>query len=79
LLKIEDSQKFTVAGVVGQNSEKGSPKDHSTIVWAQLAQQFQRRSFLSDFLLNFLFLVTVAILVALTNILAKDLRIWKGH
>jgi hypothetical protein len=21
----------------GQNSERGSPKDHSTIVWAQLA------------------------------------------
>ena len=30
-------------GVVGQISERGSPKDHSTIVWAQLAQQFQRR------------------------------------
>jgi hypothetical protein len=33
------------------------------IVWAQLAQQFQRRQFLSDFLPNFLFLVTTAILV----------------
>ena len=55
------------AGVVGQNSERGSPKDHSIIVWAQLAQQFQRRKFLSDFLLNFLFLVMVAILVSSRN------------
>jgi hypothetical protein len=56
LLKIENSAKNhlkiflsvmadILAGsrVVGQNSEMGSPKDHSTIVWAQLVQQFQRR------------------------------------
>jgi hypothetical protein len=38
-------------------SERGSSKDHFTIVWAHLTQQFQRRSFLSDFLPNFLFFV----------------------
>jgi hypothetical protein len=48
-------------GVVGYNSEKGPSKDHFTIVWAHLTQQFQR-SFLSDFLSNFLFLVMVDIL-----------------
>ena len=50
-------------GIVGYNSERGPSKDHFTIVWAHLTQQFQRRSFASDFLSNFLFLVTVAILV----------------
>ena len=44
-------------------SQRGPSEDHSTIVWAQLAQQFQRRQFLSDVLPNFLFLVMAAILV----------------
>jgi hypothetical protein len=48
-------------GVVGYNSERGPSKDHFTIVWAHLTQQFQR-SFSSDFLPNFLFLVMADIL-----------------
>jgi hypothetical protein len=34
--------------VVGHNSQRGPSEDHSTIVWAQLAQQFQRRLFSSS-------------------------------
>jgi Flp pilus assembly protein TadB len=37
-------------------------EDHFTIVWSLLTQQFQRRSLLSDFLPNFLFLVMADIL-----------------
>jgi hypothetical protein len=41
-----------MGGVVGYNSERGPSKDHFTIVWAHLTQQFQKRSFLNDFLPN---------------------------
>jgi hypothetical protein len=51
-----------MGGVVGYNSERGPSKDHFTIVWAHLTQQFQKRSFLNDFLPNFLFLVMADIL-----------------
>ena len=35
--------------VIGYNSERGPPKDHSIKVWSQLAKQFQRRKFLNIF------------------------------
>jgi len=33
------------ARVIGYNSEKGQPRDHSTKVWSQLAKYYQRRRF----------------------------------
>ena len=40
-------------GVVGHNSERGPPKDHSIKVWSQLAKQFQTRRFLMIFFAEF--------------------------
>ena len=34
---------WLAGGVIGYNSESGSPEDHSITVWSQLAKQFQRR------------------------------------
>ena len=47
------SVEWWVGGVIGYNSEKGPPKDHSTKVWSQLAKQFQRRRFLKIFFAEF--------------------------
>jgi hypothetical protein len=68
---------FRNSGHLGwwHNSQGGPSEDHSTIVWAQLAQQFQRRSFLSDFLPNFLFLVTAAFLKIEINLAKNNLKI----
>ena len=45
------------------NSERGPPKDHFTKVFFELAKQFQMRQFFNDFLPDFIFLATAAILV----------------
>ena len=50
-------QWFWLAGrVIGYNSERGPPKDHSNKVWSQLANPFLRRRFFKHFFLpNLLF------------------------
>jgi hypothetical protein len=43
------SYSSNLDGADGHNFERGTPKDHSTKVWLQLAQWFLRRRFLCEF------------------------------
>ena len=44
---LADGGSSLLAGrVIGYNSERGPPKDHSNKIWSPLAKQFQRRRFL---------------------------------
>jgi hypothetical protein len=45
-------------GADGHNFERGPPKDHFSKVWLRLAQQFQRRRFFSNFILELLPILT---------------------
>ena len=65
-------------GITGHKFGRGPSKDHSTKVWLQLAQWFQKRRFLHEFPIGFYVKLSLAVVAILFGSLKCWTQFWKG-